>query len=1177
MEIPKEIQDAIKQNKLVIFVGAGLSIKFNLPTWKKLVTDVINETNKNEYKAYLPLLELGEVGMSPIEVIEKLKNEHTIISKYIKSNFKIEKGDFLLHKKIFDLTGQIITTNYDNAFELASNNCVIPATYTSEFNISEIGKNNEPYIFKLHGSYTESDKCIIYRHQYDTLYSGEMAAIEKLKSIFIEKTILFLGFSFQDPDISMIFNNLDRIFGNNNKHFILTKESNQFKKHSFLKPIEITGYNQIEPFIDDCLNFKLSTRVLSPVKEEMKEPELNSKVKVAFLTPKTLDVIFSEEMYNVSNYFDTIDATVFKGALNKKTLLKIEEFDLLIIVSKVFKSQLYIEDDNLKSDLISIEEILDNIPNDKIPTIFISNEKIQPVNKHPSIYISSYKNAIISRFIYKAFKCNDLEFREKEVTVNLDKKSISHIKKGKSLITSIYGNNKNLDIGKKSLTNIIGRVEEQSIIASKLINIIKTNKILNIKASGGTGKTTLIKKVSYELYERGYFKDGVNFKSCESIKTYADFEEIIIEGFNLNNILNFKDYLFENYHDNKMDSLIILDNFETVVNSLNKLDFLKVIDLLKFASDFNNIVITSREKIGSIDDDFEDVYSLTPMITDDALVLFQKYYGEVKGDGEIRILRNEILEDLLNNNPLAIKLVTKSRTRFKHIIELKEQLSKYFFESTNEDFSNVFKNNADLNIERTRSIYQSINYSYLTLSSREKIAFELLSLFPDGMSLSNFKKCFEQKSSSSNQISDKDLRVLKDKSLIEDYNGILQLQPIIRRFAEFQFMKRPKEAKQKYCLDAYLYNCFILEIIQFIGDKKSKSEALKLFMNFKNNILNVLNYMVDIELDENGPVPEKKYLLSFISLMEEYILNQKQINEFEERLLQLKDFFKNISHAETFIDVLINKNTYYYEEFDFSYNLLCKYLTVEEMENRELESEDYIEKRYKNIISHILSMEGFTLQRFKFCIKNNETTHFLDANLFYLGIPSNLCRKRDGFYFFEYEHMFGRLDIKLLQSYISNLYLEEHLEILQCTYLLSKVMKVEKTKIQKLVVTNPYTKGLKELMFAFSEEDENNKIKYFESALKNLFHIKYFYIEALYYYCLFLNNINSIDYKIKLDEGLLLSRNHKYQYLNYLFESIIDNKNVEYCFNYEYYKCPGLEEFVELHNNKWESVLKNEI
>ena len=1173
MEIPKKIQDAIAHSKLVVFVGSGLSTKFNLPSWTKLVEDVINEIDKESFKTLIPVLQNGI--MTPIEILEKIKTEHNVIIKYIKNNFKILNGDFTLHKNIFELTQQVITTNYDNAFEEATNNTINPSVYTSEFNISEINKNNDPYIFKLHGSYVEPDHCILFKEDYENLYSKESAAKEKLKSIFIEKTILFIGFSFNDPDINLIFENLDKVFGNNNRHFILTKECKNFAKFEFLEPIEISDYSQIDLFINDCLKLKKETNLketLTIIEKNKKNEKSEKQYRIAILYPNPLDINFKGDLLKIINYFDGIDAELCIGTLNVKTLYSLDEFDIVVVISQVFKSKLYIEDENLKSNLISTDEILFNIPNDKIPIVFITNEKVEPVVGYPAIYISSFKNAIINKFIYKALKSGELDFKESEIIILLDKLIDGNINKGIAKITSIYNNNKNLEIGKKSLTNVIGRIEGQAIIALKLISIIKTNKLLNIKASGGTGKTTLIKKVAYELYNRGYYKAGVTFKSCESVKTFADFEEALIDGFNLTNILNFKDYLIENYSNNKIDSLIILDNFETVVNSLNKANLKEVIELLKFVTDFANIAVTSREKI-SLEEDFEDVYSLTPMITDDALTLFQDNYGLVNDNAEIRILRNDILEDLLNNNPLAIKLVTKSRTRFKHISELKEQLTEHFFESINEDYSIVFKNNADLNIERTKSIYQSINYSYATLNPKEKISFELLSLFPDGISLSNFKKCFD-KSLSSNNISDKELRILRDKSLVEDYNGTLQLQPIIRRFAEYQFSKRPIEIKQKYCLDAYLFNCFVLDIIELIEKKKSLSEALKLYNPYKNNLLKVLSYIPEIELNEKGPVPQKKMLLNYIYSVEDYLLSEKQINEFIITLNQLESFFLDIPNAKTLINVLIHNKTYYHNEFDLSYLKLLDYLSVEDMENRIFSQEDYIERLFKNIISNIHGMEGYALQRINSYVKNESVSVLLDAHFFYLGIINNISRKKDGFYFFEYELILDRLDICQLEDYINSLYLEEHLEIMQSTYTLSKVKALDKKVIYKLVVTNPYTRGLKSLMLAFAEKDDDIKIRYFESALNNLLHIKYYYLESLYYYCLFLKSFNPVDYHIKLQEGIALSKKFHYQYLNYLFENIDIVPKPFYVFSYSFYPIPTLEEYVQKHNDYWEKIYK---
>ncbi len=326
MEINNQIAKAISQNNLVIFVGSGLSQKFNLPNWKKMVCDLVDEINKPIFKEYLPFLDVSvdDGGMSPIDLLEKLKREHSIINSYIKRTFNINNGDFSLHKKIFTLTGQIITTNYDNAFEKATDNKVLPSIYTSKYNVSEVNKSNEPYIFKLHGCFSEPDDCIVFQDQYNKLYKEESAAKEKLKSIFIDKTILFVGYGFNDPDINLIFSNLDKTFGNNNRHFILTTTPNEFKSFNFLDPIEINNNDEIENYIDDCLYIKQAN--LTSIISQDQTYKLNStikqskeKLKIAFLSPKPLDFYFNDDYDKILNCFESLDATIYKGALNAKT------------------------------------------------------------------------------------------------------------------------------------------------------------------------------------------------------------------------------------------------------------------------------------------------------------------------------------------------------------------------------------------------------------------------------------------------------------------------------------------------------------------------------------------------------------------------------------------------------------------------------------------------------------------------------------------------------------------------------------------------------------------------------------------------------------------------------------------------------------------------------------------
>ena len=274
------------------------------------------------------------------------------------------------------------------------------------------------------------------------------------------------------------------------------------------------------------------------------------------------------------------------------------------------------------------------------------------------------------------------------------------------------------------------------------------------------------------------------------------------------------------------------------------------------------------------------------------------------------------------------------------------------------------------------------------------------------------------------------------------------------------------------------------------------------------------------------------------------------------------------------INVIKLNKKYFFEEFEHTYSQLSLLFPPEEMENRNFKEEEYIEKRYKNIISSIHNMEGYTINWIKCHIKNNDFSSYLDASFFYLGITNLISRKNEGFYFFEYELMFNRLNVRQLEEYIDSLYLEEHLEIMQSTYTLSKAKKIDRKELSKLVVTNPYTKGLKDIMFAFVSESKDEKHLLYKRALLNLSHIKYYYLEALYFYCKFLKESEDEEYLTYINEGVELSKKYFYQNILHLFDNLYNNRSNEYNFAYSFYQVNELETYVNKHNTEWERILK---
>jgi len=107
--------------------------------------------------------------------------------------------------------------------------------------------------------------------------------------------------------------------------------------------------------------------------------------------------------------------------------------------------------------------------------------------------------------------------------------------------------------------------------------------------------------------------------------------------------------------------------------------------------------------------------------------------------------------------------------------------------------------------------------------------------------------------------------------------------------------------------------------------------------------------------------------------------------------------------------------------------------------------------------------------------------------------------------------------------------------------------------IKKLIVVNPFTDGLKSLMFAIKEKNDNSK-KLFEDAIAKLFHIKYYHVESILIYCRYLKDIDDSDYDEWFSKGKALADKHHYRYLLHQFICLESGVYTEY--NEENYPLP---------------------
>lgn len=250
------IKDAINNNRLVIFAGAGVSKDSGIPLWHELqeaIKDRLNERTS----------EVDPMKIAQLLYNEKGEKEYNDILK--KLLFEKSNLPNLLHEILFELNPQhIVTTNFDNHFESIINDHGLA--------FSVVSKDEDlPYasqkrlLIKYHGDF-ESHNTVLKEHDYLEFSKNHTLKEVFVKSLFSNKVIFFVGYSVSDPNLKLLIREIQYLL---NKHhqraYMLT--SKEEVNSTEIKYFESLGINII-PAKNDLVkslenkNLELSDRGL---------------------------------------------------------------------------------------------------------------------------------------------------------------------------------------------------------------------------------------------------------------------------------------------------------------------------------------------------------------------------------------------------------------------------------------------------------------------------------------------------------------------------------------------------------------------------------------------------------------------------------------------------------------------------------------------------------------------------------------------------------------------------------------------------------------------------------------------------------------------------------------------------------------------------------------------------
>ncbi|NHA04900.1 SIR2 family protein [Mucilaginibacter sp. HC2] len=229
----QKLFEAIRQEDVVIFAGAGFSRYAGYPLGGKLaeiLTGRLSEDEKLKVSVNAPLDYLSE------EIVRIKRGSREMINSVLDDVFAapaISTSDHDLLASIPHFR-TIITTNYDALFENAFGD-----TATLIYKDTDLAnwRQNGVNILKIHGDLADKSSIILTREDYARFYHKDYSSpfwATIIKAI-ATKTILFLGYGYEDPNVWAIFEHVYNHLGENRKRAYFVSPGASDEKIDFLQ------------------------------------------------------------------------------------------------------------------------------------------------------------------------------------------------------------------------------------------------------------------------------------------------------------------------------------------------------------------------------------------------------------------------------------------------------------------------------------------------------------------------------------------------------------------------------------------------------------------------------------------------------------------------------------------------------------------------------------------------------------------------------------------------------------------------------------------------------------------------------------------------------------------------------------------------------------------------------
>lgn len=215
-----EYVPAVIDDDAAIFAGAGLSRSAGFVDWKQLLKAFANELGLDlDIETDLPAVaqyHLNKEGRVRARLNQKLTDELT---------GGATPSDAHVNLSLLPIS-TFWTSNYDSLIEDALVNAQRrPMVRRPRASLTTTRRGTTTEVLKMHGDIADPDRVVITTDDYERYATENAALLLRLKNDLVSKSFLFVGFSFADPNLELIFGQLRQIVGDSPRtHYAVFKK-----------------------------------------------------------------------------------------------------------------------------------------------------------------------------------------------------------------------------------------------------------------------------------------------------------------------------------------------------------------------------------------------------------------------------------------------------------------------------------------------------------------------------------------------------------------------------------------------------------------------------------------------------------------------------------------------------------------------------------------------------------------------------------------------------------------------------------------------------------------------------------------------------------------------------------------------------------------------------------------